>query len=390
MMERLLAELVEAGAARTAPPPFNPVDLLATRETAQSRIFGWMLDPRGTHGMGTRFLDGFLAMLDVSCSQPGRFRPQLEAAVAGGGQAGRVDILLTHPEWAIAVENKPTANFQPRQLERYAAAIRKLRRSSLVVVLLGSGWSDEDVVDIRSKADTRCLMLGGEVQAWVRQCATLAGEGPVGAFIAAFARFLRAKFGDGMDDDMQNDVDIMLRSPESVMATLRILNAQDGFAAGMSRRFEAIVAARCAAHGLALRPVHDEYPVFSPHKDGMLRIDIGHPDYDFGLSPEQPMFEAVCLGVCMRKAVPFGNRTYGALRATLSDRLGPSEGPGEWWPWWVHLSELDPSGARTADATACWAWAMDESDDGLAAVLVERARQTRDALEATAAPSEEA
>ncbi|WP_076071192.1 PD-(D/E)XK nuclease family protein [Sphingomonas montana] len=385
MIEELTADIAKGRATRgSVRRAFNPIDLLATRETAQSRILAWLLDPRGTHGVGTAFLDGFLHLLGVACASVQRFRPQLEAPVTGGGRAGRVDILLQHPEWTIAIENKPTAGFRDRQLEGYAAAIAGLTPSSMVVVLLGAGWSEAFAARIRAQPGMRCLLLGVEVQQWVVECTAIAPAGPVRDFIADFGRYLKTNFGDGVDDDMQNDLNIMLASRESVAATIRVLEAQDGFAAGVSRRFEAIVAGRCIGHGLALRPAHDENPLFSPHKGGMLRIDIGNPDYDFSLSADYPMFEGVCFGLCMRKVATLNSRTYKALIAGLNEQLRYSEPAGEWWPWWLHVEELDTSGARIADAASRWEWAMDESDDGLAAVLVERARQVRELLKVPA------
>lgn len=93
---------------------FNPLKLIPIKEPIHSKIIGDFLNPKGSHGQGSLFLDPFLKMLGVPNPSAGTWQIRIES--------GGVDILLWResPAAKIIIENKvKDAQDQPNQIYRY-------------------------------------------------------------------------------------------------------------------------------------------------------------------------------------------------------------------------------------------------------------------------------
>jgi hypothetical protein len=94
---------------------FNPFTRIKIGETSHSKLLGDLLNPRGSHGQGTLFLDVLLGKLGCPIPESDTWKVTVET--------GRVDILIWrhHPvKSAIIIENKSNnAGDQPNQIYRY-------------------------------------------------------------------------------------------------------------------------------------------------------------------------------------------------------------------------------------------------------------------------------
>ncbi len=93
---------------------FNPLNLIPVSETTHSRILGDLLNPKGSHGQGSLFLNVFLDHLDVPNPEEGEWQTSVEE--------GRVDVMLwrQEPPSVILIENKAKgAVDQLNQIYRY-------------------------------------------------------------------------------------------------------------------------------------------------------------------------------------------------------------------------------------------------------------------------------
>lgn len=98
---------------------FNPLRSITIKETDHSRILGGLLDPRGSHGQKSLFLNSFLQMLGID-PPDGKWIVTVESGRTVA--SGRVDILLCRDEPAsvVIIENKVhRAQDQDGQLYRY-------------------------------------------------------------------------------------------------------------------------------------------------------------------------------------------------------------------------------------------------------------------------------
>ncbi|WP_342107375.1 PD-(D/E)XK nuclease family protein [Methylobacterium sp. SI9] len=381
MVEAVASQRAQASDARKS---FNSATLLLVDEIDLSRVIGWMLDPAGTHGQGDRYLRSFLGLCGIAAPddcQSAKVRREVPR-YALGRLMGRIDIEVVHPTFLLLIENKPTARFGDQQLERYARTLpRDLGRQARVITLLGAGW-DAAVIGAIEQAGTRALKLGTHVRDWVAACRLATTEAKVAAFLLDLEESLDMRFAGKDAHAVQQIIDLLTATPETVAASIDIMDAREALAATINDRFVDAVQTRARAAGLgAIRPVADEAALFSPQRNGMLRLDIGDPRFDFALSAEATFFRNVALGVCLRKERRAMAGVYAEEIARLSTTLGPGQGIVDgWWLWWDHLQALDASGSRGISPTDFWAWAADDGDDSLAAAFVSRALEAKVAL----------
>lgn len=105
---KALDELLEArhaafAAERARGEPIDPFVLFRRNrdELTYSSILRWLLDERGSHGMGRQFAARLLGCLDIPLPAP-RYTTALEVR----GVESRVDILLDSPRLVLGIENK--------------------------------------------------------------------------------------------------------------------------------------------------------------------------------------------------------------------------------------------------------------------------------------------
>ena len=117
---------------RLAATQFSVFDYFHERETDLSRIFAKLLDPRGTHGQGDRFLRSFLE--EISLAKVPDMPDSLPSLDIRGTKVcteypindGRIDIVLHTPNnvW-IGIENKPWAKDGANQVKKYLEFFRQ-------------------------------------------------------------------------------------------------------------------------------------------------------------------------------------------------------------------------------------------------------------------------
>ncbi len=364
---------------------FNLSNLLIQREADLSRVIAWMLDPRGNHGMGHAFLGPFLDLCGIQAQALDSARVRLEVPrFKAAKSVGRVDIEIVHPSFELLIENKPTAGFGDRQLERYISSIGQ--QIGRVVVLLGSGWSEVARTKIGATG-ALVLRLGEDVSRWVGTSRHLANDPGLRSFLGMLEHDLVERYSEQGSLQMREMVDLMMRDLDTVAASVAIMRAQGALNAAMTYKFREMVEARAEAHGIGpVVALPDEQPLFTGSKWGILRLNLGDPRHDFALQADSTNFRDVAIGVVVRKETSALTRVYQDEIARIHGAHGVGHGdkPDKWWLWWVYITSFDAGGARTDNGPALWRWAADSSDDGLAAIFVQKALETRLALQQAA------
>jgi len=137
--QRLLDEQ-RREAGRKIAPDFSIFEFCRTDELGLSQIICWMLDPAGSHNQGTSFLEAFfetfgidhrgLASLEKACA-----RPEVTTHAIRSNRR-RMDIEVSCRGFTLAIENKPYAGFQHRQLLDYCAHLEKTSPGAWALVVL--------------------------------------------------------------------------------------------------------------------------------------------------------------------------------------------------------------------------------------------------------------
>lgn len=119
-----MAELVDrlrAERRRETASDFSPFRYLQTGELGLSRIIGDFLDPAGPHCQGDVYLRDFLKRVGLPQADTTGAVVRVEEALRSGR---RIDIVVRGPGWICAIENKPFAADQHRQLTDYWEEIK--------------------------------------------------------------------------------------------------------------------------------------------------------------------------------------------------------------------------------------------------------------------------
>jgi hypothetical protein len=213
------AEAIDQELAEKTGKNFNIFDTLElSYETHISRILRELLDPKGSHGQGTRFLEAF-------------FEQCKEQAPAIRGWAGdlsnvsvipefrtlaerRIDLVIKLPgNRYIGIENKPFAAEGQNQLDDYAAELdQRSRNNFYLVYLCGHNGQPYTLHKYKwLKAERRFVDMrynrrdeGPSLKLWATRCAQIAEADKLRLFMRDFSFWIAAKFNEFTEEGDAN------------------------------------------------------------------------------------------------------------------------------------------------------------------------------------------
>jgi len=166
---------------------FNIFSILgmATKEDAtHSAFIGELLDPKGSHMMGTIFLEQFLKTIQqedhISASSATVIRECYIGKVDFEKRTGgRIDILIKdNAGQTISIENKIYAGDQQFQIERYVN-YNKCKNKVYYLTLTGDEPHKISKGDLSSKKHFKCLSYSNDMIDWLETCQMQAVSKPV-------------------------------------------------------------------------------------------------------------------------------------------------------------------------------------------------------------------
>lgn len=228
--ERRRAEAVLASAFA---PSFNIVKLIAPGETQLSEVFRWLLDETETHGQGRAFRDLFVA--EALGDEPDRWEgARISCEVPTKDGRGRIDLLLESRDGArcVAIENKPWAGWQARQLARYLDD-QLLRRTEVRVhALIGGGdpagelerhWAEWTNEPLPAEVDASGFDM---VVAWIEACARAARPDKVRSFLFDLADHCRQSIlSEPSMTETRDTADLILAGGEGALHAAHLIAA---------------------------------------------------------------------------------------------------------------------------------------------------------------------
>ena len=224
---------------------FNLFDIMGMRTDevkTHSAIIAELLNPKGSHDMGTVFLKLFLQKLIPIITQSNEDErheyllnsnlSKTQAIVESNIcqikknliEGGRIDILLSNDEFEICIENKIYAGDQPYQLRRYYNHLRGSKKKSLLIYLTLDGkfaseestcisknnegiWlkDESDVLEVNK--DYFCISYQTEVLSWLEECHSLAADKPIlRESLKQYILLIRSLTNQATNNDMENEI----------------------------------------------------------------------------------------------------------------------------------------------------------------------------------------
>lgn len=250
--------------AENVAPAFSPFAFMETDELGLSRLIGWLISPSGSHAQGSRFLDAFVRHLGIPWHSIDCTAAQitLEAPTPRLTEFRRIDVLVESHGRAIAIENKPTAADQPRQVQDYFTHLDQhypLGGHLIYLSGYGTGPSPSSIAPEeaeRRRLGGQLLVLGYvDLLPWLETCRSLCLAPRINSFISDFETYIRRRFnGERTVTTHDQLVTDIVSSPTRVASALNVIAAADALRQRLIRRLQDDIQTEAAARGWTLLP----------------------------------------------------------------------------------------------------------------------------------------
>ena len=174
--------LIEAEKSNHGTNDFNVFSVLGleTKEVIlHSKLLAELLNPNGSHGMGSYFLSSFLEKLnkelEIKFSLDELDKTTIEIEKDTNGK-GRIDIFIETPNDVIIIENKIYAGDQEKQLKRYNEFLSEnfgeKTKHILYLTLYGTEPSEYSTEKIKDNSEKfwKCISYSETIKEWLIQC----------------------------------------------------------------------------------------------------------------------------------------------------------------------------------------------------------------------------
>jgi hypothetical protein len=224
MLEQLLQQVIQinrqhAATAQDERRAFNVFSMLRPEDdevNLHSRFLFELLNPQGTHGTGTAFLERFLAQAGLEAFDVTTATVQREYQ--------NMDIFIANEaRQAVILENKIYAPDQPKQLQRYYKAVRKEGFRDVFVLYL-TPYGDAPGAESAGNLDEEIITLSyaDDVRDWLAACIEVAAPYPViRETLVQYQRLVEGLTGQAGGRRLM-DVKALLKDEETITAAISI------------------------------------------------------------------------------------------------------------------------------------------------------------------------
>ncbi len=233
LMEQAVALLQKQRERHTQGEEFNAFEVcrIGSEETRHSAIIAALLDPRGTHGLGSKSLKIFLQKAGLSefaeyCDD---CEVQTEVKICAGSctenRERRMDIVISGHDLCVVIENKTGTVDHYKQLADYRNWLNSMKVSYKALLYLtynGNEASDDNI----SEGDYIRISYKDTLQHWLLQCEheaiTLSPK--INTFFGQYADFIKNELITEGKTMNQQEWDDLLSSPENFFAARKIVS----------------------------------------------------------------------------------------------------------------------------------------------------------------------
>jgi len=163
---------------------FSILKMESKENATHSAFLGELLNPKGSHLLGTVFLNHFLELIGAKDKlNSATARLVLEKHVGSRDDVnkigGRIDIYLSDTDGkSISIENKIYAGDQYTQIERYVNH-NKDNNTVYYLTLNGEDASEGSRGELKSNEDYHCISFKSTIIAWLEKCVREASAQPI-------------------------------------------------------------------------------------------------------------------------------------------------------------------------------------------------------------------
>ena len=308
-------------------------------ENTHSAILAEFLNPNGTHGLKSKFLECFIETLgeqftieDFNCKNA---RVHTEFVIPGG----RIDILIEDEqrEKAIIIENKIFAGDQMEQLERYEKYANKTYKNENYQILYLT--LDGREPSKQSGEGVSCLTISytETIINWLEKCVAIAARFPmVRETIIQYINHLKQLTNQDMDNKNKEEITDLLSKVENLRADKVICQHY-------SKTFDAIIEKHFNPEMKKFAEKHNLEYQYSGSDEQSVRFNLIKPDWKgkcaISFTFEKGHFHYGLFNYLNNKyKLSKDNRE--TIHKKLEEEGIQSRKQSDWWPFYAYIDNL--------------------------------------------------
>lgn len=256
---------------------FTLLDREADEVKCHSKFLSELLSPKGTHGLGSQFLDLFLkefneiAPFNVSSQKA---TVELEKSAPWENHGGRIDIRIETEDSILLVENKIYAEDQYKQLERYYLYTKKFNPKNKNIILVYLTLEGDDPTDTSIGEAPKELLVNISYKEFIRdfleRCISSCGDHPViQQTIVQYSNLIKKLTGDVIEMTTATEVLKLIDSQDKLQAALLIAKATEEARIEIEKKFWDELSVKMTAKLQDHKDIHVNYqcgPSYSKEK----------------------------------------------------------------------------------------------------------------------------
>lgn len=338
-------------------PNFNIFDYLRTDEMGLSRCIASLLNPTGTHGQGSIFLEDFLKRIDKATlfneidnhwSEVESEGCQVTLEKQANGQR-RIDVYLRFKNGEIiGIENKPWAWDQKDQLNDYAQFIGNKANSTRewLLIYLSNNDPSHSEYSINKKYREELEKSGNfiwldyaELIEWLEFCSQKSKALVVRVYIEELAKFIRMKINGALDMSEEKEIkNMILNSKENIESAFHISNAIKAAKVELLEKLRIDLHKSLTKNNFVF--VWDERMTSSNEWKSYAGFDVKFHEkqnfylrFNFESSDLRNLFWGIRKD---RESITKDADIWNKINSVMSDKFGGGS-KTEWWPWWNYI-----------------------------------------------------
>ncbi|MDO9051764.1 MAG: PD-(D/E)XK nuclease family protein [Methylotenera sp.] len=334
-------------------PNFNIFDYLRTDEMGFSRCVASLLNPTGTHGQGSLFLEDFLKRIDKDL-----FLTELDNHWTGvevkGCQVGlekqangqrRIDVYLRFKNGEIiGIENKPWAWDQKDQLKDYAQFIEKEAKCrKWLLIYLSNNDPTNSEYSINKEQREKLEKSGNfiwldysELIEWFEYCSQKSKALVVRVFIEELAKFTRMKINGALDMSEEKEIkNIILKSKENIESAFHISKAIKAAKVDLLEKLRIDLNESLTTNRFVFlwdEQMTNEWKSYTGFDVKFHEEQSLYLRFNFESSDLRNLIWGIRKGKSIKKDAEIWNK----INSVMNDKFGAG-GKTEWWPWWNYI-----------------------------------------------------
>jgi hypothetical protein len=331
----------QALTAEKLSPDFNTFQFVDATEEGISRVMAWLLDRKGDHAQGDRFLRQFLGWLEQEWTEAALKSActQTEATVASRGAPKFIDVLITGEGFACAIENKINAPDQRLQVTDYLSFLEKgfSKRHCLLYLTPGGRAPSltsiapavrSDAIDSGALKERTYFDLQELLNAFRQSCRS----DKVSLFIDDFIKHIgKTILGIENMEESNELADVIIDNKQNLSAALEIFDTQNIVKRLLMEKFESRLRARLEKKGWTL-----ECDLTSGKARTGILIKFNQADvFGFGFQFYKSNYRDLFYGMARSTSADKRRKPVAALLSLLND-VQPSGAAGSKWFWWLY------------------------------------------------------